>query len=294
MVVDDRAAAHKETSKGIILMCAGVFLLSMNDALAKSLADHYSVFQILFIRNALALPIAIGIAVRMGGRGALRSFRPAAHLMRGIFWLGAAFLFITSLRFLALAEATALVFAAPMVITALSALFLAEQVGWRRWSAVAVGFIGVLVVVRPGSDTFQLASLMAVGTAFLYAVLMLGARWVDPRESVWTLMVYLVGVGALLSGIITLFTWVPIRGQDLWLFVAIAACGTGGMTMMTQAFRFAPAAVVAPFDYSALLWATLLGFLVWGDKPDLATYIGAAIIIASGLYIVFREHRLKA
>lgn len=277
---------------GIGLMCAGVACLSVNDAFAKTLAVGYEPVQVLFLRNLIALPFAAIIAVAMGGRRALRSHRPRAHLVRGVLWLSAATLFFTGLRHLGLAEATTLVFAAPVFITALSALLLGEQVGWRRWSAVLVGFAGVLVVVRPGSAAFQPASLYPVATAVFYAALMISARWVDPRESVWTLMLYLVGAGALLGGLISPFVWTAIRPEDWWLFFGIALFGTAGMTMMTQAFRFAPAAVVAPFDYTALLWATALGWLIWGDVPDLVTYVGAGIIALSGLFIVFRERQI--
>jgi uncharacterized membrane protein len=126
----------------------------------------------------------------------------------------------------------------------------------------------VLIVVRPGSSTFQAASLFPVATALFYAALMISARWVDRRESVWTLMLYLTGAGALLSALAMPFTWTPVRMEDLWLFAGIALFGTAGITMMTQAFRFAPAAVVAPFDYTALIWATLMGWLFWGEIPD--------------------------
>jgi drug/metabolite transporter (DMT)-like permease len=219
------------------------------------------------------------------------SRRPGAHLVRGGLWLCAASLFFTGLSQLGLAEATALIFAAPVFMTALSALVLKEQVGWRRWSAVLLGFVGVLVVVRPGSATFQPASLYPIATALLYAALMLSARWIDRGESVWTMMLYLVGAGALLSGLTASVVWVPLQREHLWLFVGIAIFGTCGMTLMTQAFRVAEATLVAPFDYTALLWASLLGWTLWGETPDVYTWIGAAIIIASGMIIIFREAR---
>ncbi|MGF0537264.1 DMT family transporter [Agrobacterium sp. ES01] len=282
---------RSEAGKGILLMCIGIALLTVNDALAKNLTSGYSVFQILFIRNMIALPFALLIAFGLGGKAALISHRPSAHLLRGLLWLGAAFQFITSLRYLGLAEATTLVFIAPAIITAISALFLGEQVGWRRWSAVIAGFVGVLIAVQPGSATFQLASLLSLGTAFFYAFLMVGARFVDPRDSVWTLMLYLVMFGALFSGIVSAFVWQPVASSDLPFFAALALTGTIGTTLVTQAFRFAPSAIIAPFDYTALLWATLLGWLFWGEQPGFAVLVGAAIIMASGLYIVWREHR---
>lgn len=287
--LDTRAKA----SLGILLMCAGITSLSVSDAIAKALTESYSPIQILFIRNFLALPFAILIALKMGGPSALRSYKPAAHLLRGVVWLLAAGLFFTGLKYLEIAEATALVFVAPVFITAISALFLKETVGWRRWLAVLAGFAGVLIVVRPGAGTFQNASLLPIATAFFYAILMISARWVDPRESVWTLMLYLVGAGALLSAMIAPFAWSELQSEHTWLFICNTIFGTAGITLITQAFRFAPAATVAPFEYSALIWATLLGWLIWDEIPDLLTYVGAGVIILSGCYIVFREQQLQ-
>ncbi len=278
---------------GIALMCAGIACLSVNDAIAKTLTDSYAPVQILFVRNAIALLPALVIALSMGGKAALWSYRPMAHLIRGIIWTCAAIMFFLGLRHLGLAEATTLVFAAPIFIIALSSILLKEHVGWRRWLAAVVGFIGVLVVVRPGSATFQLVALFPVGTALFYALLMIGSRWVDPRESTWTVMLYLVGAGALISGILSPFYWVAMRPEDIWLFLWIALFGTAGMTLITQAFRFTSASVVAQFEYTGLLWATLLGWLIWRDVPDLATFVGAGIIVVSGLFIIFRERQLK-
>ena len=275
------------------MMCVGVACLSVNDAIAKTLTQGYSPLQILFLRNIIALPFTMLIALRMGGAGAQLSYRPMAHLLRGVLWIGATILFFTSIMHLGLAEATALIFVAPLFITAISAIFLGEHVGRRRWLAVLAGFVGVLIVIRPGTTTFQLVSLLPVATAFVYALLMISARWVDARESVWTLLFYLTGSSALLSSFIVPFVWNPIRVEDLWLFASIAIFGTAGMTLMTQAFRLAPAAVVAPIDYTALLWATALGWLIWNEVPDTLTFLGAFVIISSGVFIILREHAAK-
>ncbi|MBY5973007.1 DMT family transporter [Ferrimonas balearica] len=281
---DSRAA-------GLLLMGVGVACLSVNDALAKHLVDRYSPLQILFLRNIIALPAAVLLTLQIGGPQALRSARPAAHLLRGALWIGATLLFFTSFRYMPLAEATALIFVAPLFITALSALLLHEQVGRRRWIAVLVGFLGVLVIIRPGLDAFQPVSLLPVMTAFVYALLMLSAKWVDPGESVWTMLLYLTGASALLSALLVPLVWMPLKLEDLWSFVAIALFGTAGMTMMTQAFRLAPAAIVAPLDYSGLVWATLLGWLIWREVPDAIAAAGAVLIIGSGLFIIWRESR---
>lgn len=275
-------------------MCAGVACLSINDALAKMLTEDYSPVQILFLRNVIALPFAVLIAWKMGGRKALHSSRPAAHFLRGVLWICATIMFFTSIKYLGLAEATALIFAAPLFITGISALFLREQVGLRRWLAVLTGFIGVLIIVRPGTVAFQPISLLPVATAFVYALLMLSARWVDTKESVWTLLLYLTATSGILSVFIVPFVWVPVKSETLWLFAAIALFGTAGMTMITQAFRLASAVVVAPLDYTGLLWATALGWLVWNEIPDSATFIGASVIIAAGAFTIWREHRTGA
>lgn len=280
-----------QTFAGIVLMCVGVACLCVNDAIGKALTTDYPPVQVLFMRNAIALPFAVLVVLRLGGAQALKSYRPMAHLLRGMLWLSAAVMFFTGIKYLGLAEATALIFVAPVFITALGAILLKEHVGWRRWVAVLAGFGGVLIVMRPGGEAFQAASLLPICTAFFYALLMISARWVDPRESVWTLMLYLTGAGGLLGAIIMPFVWVPLRSEDWPLFLGIAFFGTSGMTMMTQAFRLAPAVVVAPFDYSALIWATLLGLIFWAEIPDLATYIGAGVIIASGGFILWRESR---
>lgn len=278
---------------GILFMCAGVALLCANDALAKGLMDHYSPIQIIFMRNSIALPFATLLALKMGGIHALRSNRVGVHFMRTVIWITATILFFTSIHLMGLAEATALAFVAPLFITAISALVIAP-VGWRRWIAVVIGFIGVLVIVRPGAATFEPVSLLPIATAFTYALLMLSARLLDPRESMWTLLFYLSLTSAVLSGCVVWYFWTPIRAEDLGLFVAIAFVGTGGMTMITQAFRLAEAPTVAPFDYTALIWATGLGWYFWGETPDVLTFVGAAIITASGLFVIFRESKVEA
>ncbi|MBW3095971.1 DMT family transporter [Pseudohoeflea sp. DP4N28-3] len=285
--------ATRSPISGIVLMCAGIACLSLNDAIAKTLTATYAPLQILFLRNIIAIVPALLMALYMGGTAALVTASPGAHLLRGVLWTCAASTFFLGLRYLGLAEATTLVFAAPIFIVTLSSLFLKEKVGWRRWTAVLVGFLGVLVVVRPGMATFQLVALLPVSTALFYALLMIGSRLVDPRESPWTVMLYLVTFGALTSGVLAPFFWTAVRPEDIWLFVGTAILGTAAMTMITQAFRFSSASVVAQFEYTGLLWAILLGWLIWREVPDLATLVGAGIIVSTGLYIIFRERQLQ-
>jgi len=220
-----QTSSRQNNLVGIMTMCGGVAALCINDALAKSLMDHYSPIQIIFLRNIIALPFAFMVALKMGGSRSLRSSRVHVHFMRGVVWIAATVMFFTSIHHLGLAEATALAFVAPLFITALSAIFIA-RVGWRRWLAVSVGFLGVLVIVRPGAATFELISLLPIATAFTYAILMLSARFVDTRESMWTLLLYLSLTSAILTSIPVIFVWSPVRAEDIWLFLAIALCGS--------------------------------------------------------------------
>ncbi|MFU8881781.1 MAG: DMT family transporter [Rhodobacterales bacterium] len=280
-----------QTRLAIVTICAGVAFLASNDAMAKLLIARYDPVQIVFVRNLIALPIVAAMVLYMIGGAGFRTSSLHIHAMRGLLMLGGAYTFFKALETLALAEATALVFSAPIFITALSVPLLGETVGWRRWLAVLVGFIGVLIIVQPGAATFQPASLYVIGTAVLYALFMISARLLGPRESIWTMMFFVMLFPMLYATPFAMAVWVPVAAADLPFFAAQAVFGALGITLIGQAFRLAPAAIVAPFDYTALIWASLLGWLIWGDTPGTWTLAGASVIVASGIYIVFRESR---
>lgn len=280
---------RSETPLAILTICAGVACLVSNDAIAKLLTERYEPIQIIFLRNIMALPMIAAMVLILRGPRALRTKHLRLHALRGLLMVTGAWLYFTSLKFLPLAEATALVFSAPIFITALSVPLLGESVGWKRWSAVLLGFAGVLVIVQPGGAAFQPASLLVVGTASLYALFMLSARWIGRDEGLWTMMFFVILFPMIYAAPIAIAIWKPVAMSDIPLFLAIAVLGSLGVTLIGQAFRLAPAAVVAPFDYTALIWATGLGWLLWGDIPALWTIAGAAIIIISGVIIVLRE-----
>jgi drug/metabolite transporter (DMT)-like permease len=294
MAMPAGAAEARADGRAILTICVGIFCLVVNDAMAKWLTAHYGPLQIIFLRNLLALPMIAAILLAVGGTAALRTTHLRVHAWRGLLMVAAAYCFFRGLEVLPLAEATSLVFAAPIFITALSVPLLGETVGWRRWAAVVVGFAGVLIIVQPGAAAFQPASLFVVATAALYALFMIGARWIRREENVWTMMFYVALFPLLFCGLLVAFRWQPMALAHLPHFLGMAVFGTLGVTLIGHAFRLAPAAIVAPFDYTALLWASLLGWLVWGEVPGMWTYAGAAVIIASGIYIVLRETRRAA
>lgn len=278
----------RETPLAIATICAGVAFLVANDAIAKLLTDRYAPIQIVFLRNLIAVPIIMAVIVIVFGSVSLKTRHPGLHAMRGALMVTGAWLYFTALIHMPLAEATALVFSAPIFITALSVPLLGEHVGWRRWSAVLLGFIGVLVIVRPGSAAFQLAALLPVGTAMCYAIFMISARWIDRTERLCTMMLFAMLFPMIYAAPFALASWTPVETGDIASFVALAVFGSLGLALIGEAFRMAPAAIVAPFDYTALIWATGLGWLIWGDVPLLWTVLGAAIIVASGIIIILR------
>ena len=251
--------AGSSKSAAILTMCAGVLFLASNDAVVKWLVTRYDPFQIVFVRSLIALPLTVALVCFIDGAQGLRSARLPVHVLRGVLGVGASFAFILSLKSLPLAEATALVFASPLVVAGLSAPLLKEHVGWARAAAIVVGFIGVLIIVQPGAATFQVASLLAVGASVLYALVMLSARWIDKGDSIWTMMFYMTVFAALFSAFTVFTAWPTPEFSDIFLFLGTAVAGTLGLTLISQAFRMAPAAVVAPYDYTALIWASFLG-----------------------------------
>ena len=281
----------RETPLAILAICAGVAFLVGNDAVAKILTDRYPPIQIVFLRNLIAAPIIAALIFGIFGPQALRSNHLRLHALRGLIMATGAWLYFTGLIYLPLAEATALVFSAPIFITALSVPLLGEHVGWKRWSAVLLGFVGVLVIVQPGGATFQMAAVLPVGTALCYAVFMISARWIERGERLWTMMLFAMFFPMIYAAPMAIVYWEPIQRNDIGLFLAIAAFGSLGLALIGQAFRLAPAALVAPFDYTALIWATGLGWLIWKDIPGVTTIAGAAIIVLSGVIILLRETR---
>lgn len=276
---------------GIVIMLVGIAAFAVMDATIKWLTADYPVPQVVALRSWFGLPLLFLLAMRAGGLQALRTQRPLVHVGRYGLVMLLSLSFFWALSAMKLVDAITIAFAAPIIITALSVPLLREAVGMRRWIAIGVGFCGVLIMLRPGIGVFQWAALAALGSALVYALLMVTTRVFKSTESTAALMLY-PQLGMSLSGILMVnFFWVTPTMQDLALFALAGFFGSIGVMCLTHAFRLAPVAAIAPFEYTALLWATLLGFLIWGELPDSITLAGASIVIASGLYIIYRETR---
>jgi drug/metabolite transporter (DMT)-like permease len=273
------------------MMLAGIAGFAVMDATIKWLTADYPVPQVVALRSWFGLPILIILALREGGLPALRTKRPMVHIGRYLLVLLLSLSFFWVLSMMKLVDAIAIAFAAPIIITALSVPLLKEAVGPRRWVAIAIGFCGVLIMLRPGMGVFQWASIAALGSAVVYALLMITTRAFKSTESTASLMLY-PQLGMSLTGLLMVnYFWVTPTMFDLALFALAGLFGSIGVMCLTHAFRMAPAAAIAPFEYTALVWATLLGYLVWGELPDRYTLVGALVVIASGLYIIYRETR---
>ena len=276
--------------RGMLLMLASVALFSLMDAGLKMLSAHYPPFQVAALRGLSSLPLVLAWALWTVGPRALLRVRWSLHLLRGVLGIAMMASFVYALKRLPLSTAYSIFFVAPLLITALSVPILGEKVGPRRWSAIAVGLVGVLVVLRPtGEGMLTWAGLAVLVAAFGYAVSAITVRVLartDPSQAItfWLLALMALGAGAL-----ALPGWVPLRAQDLWIVGGIGVAGAIGQYAITEAFRLAEASRVAPLEYSALVWGLLLDLTLWGVLPDAVTWIGAAIIIASGLYLIRRE-----
>lgn len=278
---------HQDAAAGARAMVFGVAVFSVHDMVGKVVVEEYPVLQMLALRSGCALLILLVITLTRGGLPPLPRASLPAHAVRLVSMLGAIFLFFTALEELPLADATAIAFGAPFVMLALSGPLLGERVPRAAWVAVATGFIGVVIIVKPGGDV-RPAALLAVGASVLYAIGMLTTRRLGRTESVLSLLFWMIA-GQFALGLVALpFVWHPVEARHWPLVAGLAVLNLFGQLGLVRAFANAPPSVVAPFEYTALLWAAALGFVVFGDVPSARLWFGAAIIIGAGLYVMFR------
>jgi len=275
---------------GIAYMCAGVLMFVSGDALSKSLVVAYSVPQIAFVKSIATLIVLLPWIVRSNTRAQLKTKRPWMHLVRASFGLTEMACFLLALRTLPLAEATSVYYAAPLIATGLSVVLLREYVSWQRWGAVFVGFIGMLIILQPGTGfTLGIGTLYITIGMVLYAALMIINRLLGATESTTSMVLYAVISEAVVMGVLAPFFWTPMSLIDTLHMAALGLIITLGIFAFTRAYMYAPVATVAPFDYTALVWAVLFGFIFWGELPALTVWIGAGLILVCGLYILYRE-----
>lgn len=277
--------------KGILLMVASMVAFTLLDAIAKHLVQTLPPAVAVFGRYVVALLLSVGVILRKGGPHLMATRHPALQALRGVLLMGATMLNFIAIIHLQLAQTAAIFFTIPLWVCALSAPLLGEHVGWRRWIAVAAGFMGVLVIMRPGSDSFHWAMLLSIASSFCGAIYNIVTRKVGGRDRAETSLFYVGLVGAMAAAVPLPFAWQAPQGLQ-WLYLGfMGLAGTIGHFMLIQAHRLAPASVLAPFMYTQIVWMILIGYALFGDVPDFWTIAGAAIVVTSGLFVFAGEAR---
>jgi S-adenosylmethionine uptake transporter len=273
-------------------MAMGFFTFAASDALAKLLSEHFHPLQIVWMR-LIGLVAGVCFILIRRGTAVLKTQKPKLQIARGVIALGSATLFITAVRYVPLADAVAVSFVAPFIVTVLGAAILKEPVGIRRWLAVLTGFIGMIIVIRPGLGVFHPAIFLVVLAAALFAVRQLVSRWLSGIDDIATTVAYTSLVAFFLASFAQPFVWITPSGLYIYLIIFALMLTAGlGELLIIIALDIAQSVVLAPLHYTLIIWGTLYGYFVFGALPDQWTLIGCSIIVISGLYTIYREHRL--
>lgn len=283
------AEQEHSQSRGIVLLLLGVLSFSLMDAIAKYLAPRYDPVQIVWARYFVNFLVVILLLGRSVGP-TYRTRNATVQVLRGFSQLASVGLFFTSLGFIGLAEATAIMDSNPVLITLGAALFLGEPIGWRRIVGIIIALVGAMIIIRPGTGVFQPAAVLPLLGAFTYAagaILTRKAR----HDPIATSVLWTATIGTILTSALVGFYWTPIQPGDIWAFIAIGVIGAVAQALIIRAFAVAEASAIAPFGYVGIVFAATWGWLFWGTVPDLWTIIGATIVVAGGIYVWTREAR---
>ena len=280
-----------DTIKGIAIMVAGVALLTANDAVSKYLTESYPVGQVICLRQAATLLVIVPYVMAITGWGAVRVVSWQGQIVRGLLFVANAAFIVLALSLLPLATVITIMFASPIITAAVSMQMLGERVDRSRWLAILAGFAGVLIVVRPGAASFEWALLIAVAASFANSLRDVMTRLLSRTETsiailFWSTLI-VMAAGALTAP----FGWRPVTGTDAAWFVVAGVFNASAHFLLIVALRLGEAAVITPMRYTALIWATLIGYMVWRELPDAWVLAGSAVIIASGISMVRVEAR---
>jgi drug/metabolite transporter (DMT)-like permease len=286
----DAARERRQRLTGIALMCGAVACFATLDATAKYLNGHMDTLQVAWARYTSAFLLTLILSNPLSRPGLVRSSRPVLQISRAALLLGSTLLNFLAFRYLQLDEALAIMFSTPFIVAALSGPLLGEWVGWRRWAAIGVGFLGVLVVTRPTSGGIHPAALFSLASASCLALYAIATRVLSRSDSSETTLFFSNVVGALVMLPIVPFVWTtPKSSLLIVLMVVMGIFASLGHYLLIRAHRLAPAHVLAPFMYTQLVWVLVLGFTIFADLPNGWTLAGAGIVVASGLYLLHRE-----
>ena len=284
------SAPRPSLASAVLLMLAAVLMFALMDAGLKLLSAHYPPLQVAALRGLSSLPLVTAwVLATVPARSLLRVHWPL-HLLRGA--LGVAMMagFVYGLRTMPLSTAYAITFVAPLLVTAMAGPLLKEKVGGARWTAIGIGLVGVLVVLRPtGEGMLTGGGLAILVAAICYALGAITVRMLAQRDSTQAMVFWFVVLLSLGAWLLALPAWKPLQSQHLWIIAGVGVSGSLAQVALTEAFRRGEASLIAPLEYTALLWGVLLDVALWSVLPDGVTWIGAGIIVASGLYLLRRE-----
>ena len=277
---------------GVLVMLLGMLMFSLNDVMGKWLVATYSVGQVVLIRSLAAAILLAPFLWISGPKKLFAVERPGLQLARVVASTAEVFSFYFAVVYLPLADVMTYWLAAPIYVAAVSPLVLKEPVGWRRWSAIAIGFVGVVIALEPSSEALTLPALISILGSMFFAFMMISGRSLrgtpDTTLAIWQI------VGAALAGLVWApFDWTPLKPLDTALLALLGVVAMLAHLLVNRALKLADAATVAPLQYTLLFWAIVFGWLIFGDAPRLSIVLGAGLIVASGLFIFFREQQLK-
>lgn len=277
---------------GVLVMLLGMLMFSLNDVMGKWLVATYSVGQVVLIRSLAAAILLAPFLWISGPKKLFAVERPGLQLARVVASTAEVFSFYFAVVYLPLADVMTYWLAAPIYVAAVSPLVLKEPVGWRRWSAIAIGFVGVVIALEPSSEALTLPALISILGSMFFAFMMISGR--SLRGTPDTTLAFWQIVGAALAGLVWApFEWTPLKPLDMALLALLGVVAMLAHLLVNRALKLADAATVAPLQYTLLFWAIVFGWLIFGDAPRLSMVLGAGLIVASGLFIFFREQQLK-
>lgn len=291
----DAAHASRQRLIGIALMCGAVATFACLDATAKYLNGHMHTLEVVWARYTVAFVAALLLSNPLTRPGLVKTRRPVLQVVRSALLLGSTVFNFLAFRYLQLDQALSILFSTPFMVAALAGPMLGEWIGWRRWTAISIGFAGVLLVMRPGPQGFDAAALLSVGSAVCYALYGITTRLLSRSDSSETTLFYTNLVGAVVMLPVVVFVWTP--PESVWialLMVLMGALGSFGHYLLIAGHRLVPASILSPFMYTQMIWAVTLGYLVFGQVPNHWTLIGAGVVIVTGLYILNRERKLHS
>ncbi len=290
-----KALVHSSSdhpAKGILCMLLAVVMFCAMDACMKQLTSSYGPMQITSLRAAFAWPLIVIWLVSTHRVQHLLQLRWSLHLLRAVLGIVMLSAFVYALQTLSLADAYAIFFAAPLLITAMSVWFLGEHVQLRQWLAIGIGMLAVVFMLQPEGDQWlSLGALAALLSAFCYAVSAITVRVLARTDNSGTMVFWLMTMIGLGAGALAYPDWVALSPEHLWLFALMGFTGAIGQVFITEAFRLAPASVIAPFEYTALVWGLGFDIVLWQLYPDFSLVLGALVIMACGLYLWLQERR---